>query len=113
LAAMSLHLTQTWGPSGAKRQPIPLLARVAANAAVVAVTDVPTETISVANAQRLTRRLCAEWRVGWSAVMKDQTSRRSLRSAICTRVSTEQGVAKQPQGVGGPIASSRDLSPQD
>ena len=50
----------------------------------------PTETLSVANAQRLTRRLWGEWRVGWSAVMKDQTSRRSLRSVICTRVSTEQ-----------------------
>ena len=58
----------------------------------VAVTDVPTETISVANARRLTRRLWGEWRVGWSAVMKDQTSRRSLRSAIYTRVSTEQGL---------------------
>ena len=71
----------------------------------VAVTDVPTETISVANARRLTRRLWGEWRVGWSAVMKDQTSRRSLRSAICTASRPEQGLEQDFNSLGAQRAA--------
>src|SRR3984885_3085488 len=47
------------------------------------------------NEQKWDRRLSSEWRVGGRRVaMKDVTIRRSLRSAIYTRVSTEQGLER-------------------